>query len=136
MHCVLDSSSALAWVLPGEASTSNVALLADIAQQGAATTGIWPLEVANVLLMAERRSRITLAERLHALSLLAELPIQVDPRAAALAKGITSELAASRGLTVYDASYLELALRLGLPLASLDGDLRRAALHSGVAVIG
>jgi predicted nucleic acid-binding protein len=136
MHCVLDSSSALAWVLPGESSTASVTLLADIADQGAATTGIWPLEIANVLLMAERRSRITLAERLHALSLLAELPIQVDARTAVLARGLTSELAALRGLTLYDASYLELALRLGLPLASLDTDLRRAASHSGVAVIG
>jgi predicted nucleic acid-binding protein len=136
VHCVLDSSSALAWVLPGESNVTSVALLSDIAELGAVTTGIWPLEIANVLLMAERRSRITLAERLHALSLLADLPIQVDARTAVLARGLTTDLAALGGLTVYDASYLELALRLGLPLASLDTDLQRAASHSGVAVIG
>jgi predicted nucleic acid-binding protein len=136
VHCVLDSSSALAWVLPGESNAISAALLADIADQGAVTTGLWPLEIANVLLMAERRSRITLAERLHALSLLADLPIQVDARTAVLARGLTSDLAALGGLTVYDANYLELALRLGLPLASLDGDSQRAASHSGVAVIG
>ena len=136
MRCVLDSSSALAWVLPGEANDASDALLSDIVDQGAVAPGIWPLETANVLWTAERRGRITLAERLQAVAILAGLPIQVDTRTAALAWGATSELAASRGLTVYDASYLELALRLGLPLASNDKDLRQAAVACGVALMG
>jgi len=136
MRCVLDSSSALAWVLPGESDETTDALLSDIADQGAVAPGIWPLETANVLWMAQRRGRITLAERLQALALLADLPIQIDIGTAALAWGVTSELAVSRGLTVYDASYLELALRLGYPLASSDKDLRQAAAVSGVSLIG
>lgn len=136
MRCVLDSSAALAWVLPGEAGDTTDALLSVVVDQGAVAPGIWPLEMANVLWMAQRRGRITLAERLQALALLSDLPVQIDTGTAARAWGIISELAASRGLTVYDASYLELAFRLALPLASADKDLRQAAVASGVSLIG
>ena len=135
MHCVLDSSVALAWLLPGEAVPATEALLAMVGTLGAAAPGLWPLEIANVLLMAERRGRITLAERTQALASLAELPIQIDERTATLAFGATSALAAGSDLTIYDACYLELALRLGLPLASLDRPLCRAALAAGVPLI-
>lgn len=134
--CVLDSSAALAWVLPGEGDAATETLLDDVAGAGAAVPGMWPLETANVLLAAERRGRITLAERQQALATFAELPIQTDPRTAAHAWADTLHLASSRGLTVYDASYLELALRLRLPLASLDGKLREAAADCGIALLG
>ncbi len=134
--CVLDSSAALAWVLPNETSGSTDALLDQVAEGGAVAPGLWPLETANALLMAERRGRITLAERQQALSTLAELPIQIDPHTAGAAWRETLNLAASRKLTVYDASYLELALRLSLPLASLDQALRQAATDCGVALLG
>jgi predicted nucleic acid-binding protein len=132
---VVDSSAALAWVLPGEATAATDALLATIGDTGAVVPGLWPLEVANVLWSSERRGRITLAERMQSLGILAELPIQIDDRTAALAFGPTSALAAGRDLTIYDACYLELALRLGLPLASLDKRLRQAARAAGVALI-
>ena len=132
MHCVLDSSAALAWVLPGEATASTEALLEAVGSLGAVAPSLWPLDIANVLLVSERRRRITLAERSQALEILSELPIQIDERTAALAFGATSALAATNDLTVYDACYLELALRLGLPLASLDAGLRQAALSCGV----
>lgn len=135
MHCVLDSSAALAWLLPGEAVPATEALLATVGTVGATAPGLWPLEIANVLLMAERRGRITLAERTQALASLAELPIRIDERTATLAFGATSGLAAGSDLTVYDACYLELALRLGLPLASLDRQLCHAALAAGVPLI-
>jgi predicted nucleic acid-binding protein len=135
MHCVVDSSVALAWVLPGEATPATEGLLAEVGDLGAAAPGLWPLETANVLWLSERRGRITLAERTQALAILAELPIQIDERTATQAFGATSALAAGRDLTVYDACYLELALRLGLPLATLDKRLCLAALAAGVALI-
>jgi predicted nucleic acid-binding protein len=134
-HCVLDTSAALAWVLPGEAAAATDALLATVGELGAVVPGLWPLEITNVLWMAERRRRISLMERTQALTILADLPIQIDERTAALAFGATSALAAARDLTVYDACYLELALRMGLPLASLDKRLCQAALAAGVSLV-
>ncbi len=135
MHCVLDCSAALAWVLPGQATEATNALLTAIAEAGAVAPGLWPLEVANVLRTAERRGRISLAERTQAMAILGELPIRIDENTAALAFGPISALAAGRDLTVYDACYLELALRSGLPLASLDRRLCEAASAAGVKLI-
>src|ERR1700712_3821353 len=135
MHCVLDSSVTLTWVLPGEGTPATDALLSVVGELGAVAPGLWPLEIANVLWLAEQRGRITLAERTQALAILAELPIHIDDRTAALAFGATSALAAARNLTIYDACYLELALRLGLPLASLDSRLSQAATAAGVPLI-
>jgi predicted nucleic acid-binding protein len=133
--CVLDSSAALAWVLPGEATAATDTLLATIGDVGAIVPGLWPVEIANVLWLSERRGRITLAERMQALGILAELPIEVDDRTAARAFGAISALAAGPDLTIYDACYLELALRLGLPLASLDKRLCQAARAAGLALV-
>ena len=132
MFCVLDSSAALAWILPGEATVPTDALLTKVGENGAIVPGLWPIEIANVLWVAERRGRITLAERTQALTTLAELPIAIDEATASQAFGATSALAAARDLTVYDACYLELALRLALPLSSLDDQLCRAASAAGV----
>lgn len=133
--CVLDGSTALAWVLPGEGDAGTDALLDRITQAGALTPSLWPLETANVLLVAQRRGRITLAERQQALTTLAELPIHVDPHTVFHAWGDTLHLAETQRLTVYDASYLELALRAGLPLASRDQELRAAAASCGVPLL-
>lgn len=135
-RCVLDSSIALAWVLPGEGDHATEQLLDEIAADGAAAPGLWPLETGNVLLVAEKRQRITSIERRQALATLAGLPVQIDPKTAAQAWGQTLSLAEAQGLTVYDASYLELALRLALPLASLDKALRAAAAACGLTVLG
>jgi predicted nucleic acid-binding protein len=110
-------------------------LLTVTAEAGALTPGLWPLEVANVLRAAERRGRITLAERTQALAIPSELPIRIDESMAPLAFGPISPLAAGGDLTVYDACYLELALRSGLPLASLDRRLCEAASAAGVKLI-
>ena len=135
-RCVLDSSVALAWVLPGEGSDATEALLDEIAATGAAVPSLWPLETANVLLYAEKARRITRDERRRSLTTLAALPIRIDPDTAAQAFGSTLSLAESHGLTLYDASYLELALRLALPLASLDRKLRQAAQASSLELLG
>ncbi len=135
-RCVLDSSIALAWMLPGEGSDATEVLLDEVAAHGAAAPGLWPLETANVLLHAEKARRITHDERRRSLTTLAALPIHIDPDTAAQAWGGTLSLAEAQGLTVYDASYLELALRLALPLASLDRKLRQAAQAAGVELLG
>ena len=135
-RCVLDSSVALAWVLPGEGTDATDTVLDEIAADGAAAPGLWPLEIANVLLQAEKARRITQEERRRALSMLAALPVHIDPDTAAQAWSRTLVLAEAQGLTLYDASYLELALRLALPLASLDRRLRQAAATSGVELLG
>lgn len=131
-HCVLDCSAALAWVLPGESDPATDVLLETVAATGAVAPALWPFEVANVLLMAERRGRIMLAERQQALAILGELPIHIDGQAVARAWKDTLAIAQTHRLTVYDASYLELAIRLGLPLASRDTELRAAASACGV----
>jgi predicted nucleic acid-binding protein len=135
-RCVLDSSVALAWVMPGEGDAATQALLDEVADAGAAAPSLWPLETGNVLLNAQKAGRITLVERRQALATLGGLPIHIDPDTAAQAWGGTLSLAEAQGLTVYDASYLELALRLALPLASLDKKLRQAAAASGVELLG
>jgi predicted nucleic acid-binding protein len=134
MRCVLDCSAALAWILPGEATTATDTLLTDVVEQGATAPGLWPLETANVLWLSERQGRITFSERTQALRLLGELPIDIDEQTAAQAFRATSALAAAKDLTVYDACYLELALRRGLPLATLDRTLSKAASAAGVGL--
>jgi predicted nucleic acid-binding protein len=88
---------------------------------------LWPFEVANSLLVLLRRKRILAEERERALGALVRLPLVVDDDGPRLALGSISELAAEHGLTVYDAAYLELAVRRKLPLASRDEALCKAA---------
>ena len=131
--CVLDSSAALTWVLPGEAVPGSDRLLRQVTAQGAIAPSLWVFEVANVLLMAERRQRVSFAQRQRALGLLDELAIRLDPASTDLWTDV-SALAVRHGLTVYDASYLELAIRTTLPLATLDRQLRQAAVATGVSL--
>ena len=101
----------------------------------AVVPALWFVEVANSLLAQQRRNRLSADEWKLALEKVAALNLSVDEAAAISAFGQTSELAQKHGLTVYDATYLELALRLKLPLATRDEALRKAAKHGGVEVI-
>jgi predicted nucleic acid-binding protein len=131
MTClVLDSSIALSWCLPDESGTDQIQQA--VAASGAIAPMHWPLEVANALLMAERRQRIDAEFRNAALRDLAALPITLDAETAARAWNETLSLAEAYRLTTYDAAYLELAQRLALPLATLDGELRVAAQALGI----
>jgi len=94
------------------------------------------LEVANVLEMDVRRHRHNAEFRDKTLADLAQLPIHVDPETDRQAWGASARLATRRQLTLYDAAYLELALRRGLPLATLDRDLRAAAKAERVQLLG
>jgi predicted nucleic acid-binding protein len=97
---------------------------------------IWPLEVANVLLTAERRKALKLAQVTSFLEQLSAWPIQVDTLGVDRAFQQILNAARSHNLSTYDAAYLELAVREGLPLATLDKDLRRAANAVGVKIAG
>jgi len=127
MSLVLDCSVALAWVLPDENQPVADQLLTKLQQQSACVPQLWPLEVGNVLLVAQRRGRMTEAEAGLAITSLRALPLDIDPYTHENALGETIHLARLYGLSLYDATYLELALRKELPLATLDRRLREAA---------
>ena len=131
---VIDSSAALSWCFEDEASPESDALFEQVRDQGAVVPGLWHLEVANVLLQAERRGRITTADVTMRLELIADLPIATDNETTARAWREILALARAEGLTTYDATYLELAIRRGFPLMTRDAALIAAAGRSGVSI--
>jgi predicted nucleic acid-binding protein len=133
---VLDSSIALAWLLEDETTDIALGIRDGVLAGGAAIPALWHLEVGNVLLMAERRSRISRDFRLESLRDLGLLPLDVDTETTSHAWGRTLALAERHRLTLYDACYLELALRRNLPLATLDSELRSAAGANAVPLLG
>jgi predicted nucleic acid-binding protein len=132
---VIDSSIALTWCFEDEATPETDALFERVRDGGAIVPGLWHLELGNVLLQAERRGRIGGPDVAARLDLIAELPISVDQETTIRAWRETLALARSERLTVYDATYLELARRRHLPLWTLDGELALAAVRRGVAVL-
>jgi predicted nucleic acid-binding protein len=136
MSMVLDSSATLAWVYAGEITEPIRHVFNLVSENGAWVTGLWKLEVANILEMGVRRGRHDAAFRNSTLTDLALLPISVDAETDRQAWGTTLQLSERHRLTLYDAAYLELALRRELPLASLDTELRGAAHAEGVVVLG
>ena len=132
---VVDSSVALTWCFEDEQTPAALALLEAVVETGAVAPSLWPLEVLNALIMAERRKRVDAAERQRLSGFLRDLPIVLDDETAAQAWSVTIQLAERHRLTVYDAAYLELAQRRDLPLASLDQELRAAAETAGVALV-
>jgi predicted nucleic acid-binding protein len=133
---VLDASMALSWLLPDEASAVSVAVQADLAKaESVWVAAHWRLEVANSLCMAERRKRLDATGIAQAVALFTQLPVTIDPETNNRASAETLSLARQHTLSVYDAAYLELALRRGATLATLDGDLRSIAKKLGVPVL-
>lgn len=129
---ILDCSATLPWVFASEATAATDALLDDLAGGGRAwVPGLWHLEVANVLLGAQRRGQIDKAGVEKFLATLRALDIEVDDETVSVAWTRTLALGEAHALTAYDAAYLELALRKGLPLASLDARLRKACAKVG-----
>lgn len=130
---VADASVAVAWVHPSQATPDTQAML-DAVADGATleVPSIWPMEVANALLVLARRGKLDDDERTIALGWLSGLPLRIDGDAAALALSRLSELADTHELSIYDAAYLELALRRKMALACKDGALRKAARKAGV----
>ena len=132
---VLDPAVALAWLLPDETTGKAVAIRQSI-EQGAEAwiPAHWWLELANGLLVAERRGRITADAVGQALFLVEELPLEEDDQTAEQISVRTFALARKHQLTIYDAAYLELAQRRTAVLASFDAQLLKAAEKEGVAV--
>jgi predicted nucleic acid-binding protein len=131
---VLDCSVTIAWCFEDETNSYTDAVLKDLADTGAVVPSIWPLEVANVLLVAERRNKISKAQSRRFVELLQSLPIAVDDVSVARAWDGILSLAREQQLSAYDAAYLELAMREGLPIATSDMALKRAAIRCGVAM--
>lgn len=132
---VLDNSIVIAWAL-GEPSPQAESVIASLAHARAIVPSLWPLEVANALVTAERRGRISEGHLLQLRDLIAELPIEVAGQTTQRVLGDVLQLARAHGLSAYDAAYLELAIRCGGALASLDNRLAEAARAAGVAVVG
>jgi predicted nucleic acid-binding protein len=136
MSLVLDGSATLAWIYPDETTDAILAVFDQVIHKGAFVPDLWRIEIANSLTQGMRRSRITAKDRSEAFSDLADMGILTDSQTGNHIWSDTLELADRHRLTIYDATYLELALRLALPLATLDDELREAALREGVAVMG
>ena len=136
MAFVLDASVALAWHFDDEASEYADRVLDRLQEEDAFVPAIWPLEMANGLLAAERRSRLSPADVARAHAILSDLPITVNSLTLDDALGPVLDLARAQSLSAYDAAYLELAMREGLSLATQDDDLRAAAGRIGVALVG
>ncbi|MDB5424723.1 MAG: hypothetical protein JWQ29_2139 [Phenylobacterium sp.] len=135
MTFVIDNSVALAWCFEDEQTAGILALLDRVIDTGAVAPQLWPLEAVNGLLTAERRGRIDRTARQRLGGFLADLPIQIDDETAGRMWSATAPLAERHGLTAYDATYLELATRLGLPLATSDTALIAAARVAGVTLL-
>ena len=135
MSFVLDTSISLAWCFEDEQTPLVMHLLDRVADQGAVAPQLWPVEALNGLLSAERRGRITAGSRDRLAGFLQDLPIAIDDETAIRLWTGTARLAALHRLTAYDASYLELAVRRRLPLATADRSLRTAAHAEGVDLL-
>ncbi len=132
--CVLDASITGAWLFADERTEAVLALFRGLVDGPAVVPGLWHTETAHLLLVAERRGRIGAATSAALLELLGGLGIETDD-APSRTLGPVLDLAREQGLTVYDATYLDLALRRRLPLATHDAALIRAAQALGHPVV-
>jgi predicted nucleic acid-binding protein len=124
---VLDCSMTMAWAFHDETTSGILDVLDLAAQEDCAAPSVWPLEVCNAVLTAQRRGRFTREDVPKFLDLVAGLRVSVDDLALRRAIDQVLPLAARHALSSYDAAYLELALRKNAPLATLDAGLARAA---------
>ena len=133
--CVLDNSVAMRWLLASLKESDQAyaeAVLQSLAETEALVPHLWHLEATNVLLGAEKRGDLKTGEVERFITQLEALPIQIDPLTSHQAFSRILSLSRAYNLSSYDAAYLELAIREGLPLATLDGDLRKAAQRADV----
>ncbi|MDZ5648273.1 type II toxin-antitoxin system VapC family toxin [Nitrospirillum sp. BR 11828] len=135
MSVVLDASMAVAWLFDDERTASAHTAMLCVVAEGAFVPALWRLEVANVLRNAVRRGRCDEAYVDRSLTRLGRMAIQSDEETDSRAWTTTRQLAREEDLTLYDAAYLELALRRGIPLASCDAALIAAAKRRGLEVL-
>ena len=134
MPFVLDASVTASWAFPDEHHPAAIRAgdLLESSLDSAVVPALWWYEVRNVLLVNERRGRIALARTAIFLEQIAQLSIRIEHD---LDSGFTLDLARSYNLTVYDASYLALAIRGHAPLATLDKALQLAAISAGISIL-
>lgn len=130
MNFVMDASVILAWILPDEVNERADAIVGSLTTASAVAPFIWPMEIRNALLVAERRKRIDTATTEELLTILGSRKITID---GGTDLGAALAFARTHRLTIYDAAYLELATRRRLPLATLDARLAAAAAAEGCA---
>lgn len=135
MAFVLDCSMTMAWIFPDEADEATDALRESLLSESASVPALWPIEVANVLLVATRRGRIIEDDWARIRRDLAALPITVDQIPPERILETVLPIANEHQVSVHDAMYLELSLRLGLPIATLDRKLADAGKKAGLEVL-
>lgn len=135
MAFVLDCSVALSWFLSDERGAATDALVDELVRATAVVPAIWPYEVANALLVAQRRARIGDDDLDRVRSALGALPIEVEAVANDHILSAVSDLGRRLDITSYDAAYIELAARRRLPLATLDVRLRKACATLKIDVL-
>jgi predicted nucleic acid-binding protein len=128
MSFVMDASVILAWILPDEVNERADAIVSSLAYASAVAPAIWPMEIRNALLVAERRKRINPSTTKELIAILGTHRVMID---AGINLDKAMDFARAHRLTIYDAAYLELATRLRLPLATLDTRLAAAAAAEG-----
>ncbi len=133
-HFVVDNSIILSWCFKDETNDYAEIVLSRLTEATAVVPSIWPLEVVNVLLVAERQKRLSESDSVRFITLLSQLPIVVEYERPEMMKELLS-LARANGLSSYDASYLDLAMRNGFPIATLDNKLINAAKKSDVPIL-
>lgn len=132
---VVDNSVVMSWCFRDQANLYADSVLERLAEAVAYVPSVWSLEVVNVLLAAERKKCISEAGSIRFISLLSQLPIHVEYEISGKAMKDLLGLARAHNLSSYDASYLDLAMRKGLPLATLDEKLRKAAASTKVLIL-
>jgi predicted nucleic acid-binding protein len=135
MTTVIDASVAIAAMSPDEASREAYLIVDSCFEHGAVVPPNWPLEITNVLLVKQRRRVLEPELAEEALDAIFGIPASIDTASDRQTLGRTKGLAEQHGLSCYDAAYLELAIRRGLPLATLDRQLAAAARSEGVTVL-
>ena len=131
---VVDNSVVMSWCFKDETNQYADAVLDRLTEATAIVPSIWPLEVVNVLLVAERRNRLQEADSVRFITLLSQLPIEVEHEWPEKMMKELLALGRAQNLSSYDASYLDLAMRKDCPIATLDKRIRDAAKNTSVAV--
>jgi predicted nucleic acid-binding protein len=131
---VIDNSVVMSWCFKDEISQYADAVLDRLQDSTAFVPSIWPLEVANVLLVAERKKRLREADSVRFITLLSQLPIIVEYERTGRMMYDLLTLARANGLSSYDASYLNLSMRKGIPIATMDNRLIEAAKNTDVQI--
>jgi len=134
-HFVIDNSVVMSWCFKDETNQYADAILHKLSEAKAVVPSIWPLEVINVLLVAERRKRLSEADSTRFITLLTQLPIIVEPEHSENMMKELLAFASANNLSSYDASYLDLAMKRGYPIATSDNKLIQAARRIEVQIL-